>query len=420
MTSGKLAIIGQGYVGLPLAMSAVDAGFDVIGVDLDERRVKQLTMGDSFVEDVPAQRLATALETGRYHPTGDYGDIAGFDVCVISVPTPLRDGVPDLSCVESAARSVGRHVIQGSTVILESTSYPGTTQDVVGPLLSAQSGLHAPGDFFLGFSPERIDPGNRRWRLENTPKIVSGVDEASLARVRAFYDRIVERTVPVSSPRTAELAKLLENTFRQVNIALVNELALAARRIGADVWEAIDAAATKPFGFMRFEPGPGVGGHCLPVDPSYLAWHVKRTLGRSFRFIELANDVNNHMPEHIVARLFEALGRRGKTLSGARLLLLGLAYKRDTGDVRESPALAVAQALGGLGANLRAVEPYAESDRIPCEIVLVELTADEVAAADAVVVLTDHSGFDYRMVEKHAAYVFDTRHRCSGGHVEVL
>ncbi len=420
MNRGKLAVIGQGYVGLPLAMGAVEAGFDVVGLDVDERRVKQLAMGESFVEDVAARRVAAALETRRYHPTCDEEDISGFDICVISVPTPLRDGVPDLGCVESAARAVGRYVTKGSTVVLESTSYPGTTQDVVGPLLSAQSGLRAPGDFFLGFSPERIDPGNRRWRLENTPKIVSGVDDASLAMVRAFYDRIVERTVPVSSPRTAELAKLLENTFRQVNIALVNELATAARRIGADVWEAIDAASTKPFGFMRFEPGPGVGGHCLPVDPSYLAWHVKRTLGRSFRFIELANDVNNHMPEHIVARLYEALGRRGKTLSGARLLLLGLSYKRDTGDVRESPALAVAQALGELGARVRAVEPHAESDRIPCEIALVELTAQEVAAADAVVVLTDHSGFDYQLVESHAVYVFDARHRCHGPHVEAL
>jgi UDP-N-acetyl-D-glucosamine dehydrogenase len=328
--------------------------------------------------------------------------------------------VPDLTFVESAARSVGRQLKRGGTVILESTTYPGTTQDVVGRLLSGESGLTAPGDFHLGFSPERIDPGNRRWKLENTPKIVSGIDAASLVKVRAFYDELVDITVPVSSPRTAELAKLLENTFRQVNIALVNELAVAARQLGVDVWEAIDAASTKPFGFMRFEPGPGVGGHCLPVDPSYLAWHVKRTLGQSFRFIELANDINNHMPQYIVRRLFEGLSRRAKPLAGANLLLLGLAYKRDTGDVRESPALAVAQQLAGLDARIRAVEPFAQSDHIPCDIPLVELTREELRAADAVVLLTDHSSFDYLLVEEAATYIFDTRNRCVGSHVEVL
>lgn len=420
MSARKLTVVGQGYVGLPLAMRAAEAGYHVVGIDIDERRVKRLASGESFVEDVPSSRLAAALADGRYRPSSSFEDAAGFDVCVISVPTPLRDGVPDLAFVESAARSVGRYLKRGATVILESTTYPGTTQDLVSGLLAAESGLTPTEDFHLGYSPERIDPGNSRWRLENTPKIVSGVDGVSLQKVRAFYDELVEFTVPVSSPRTAELAKLLENTFRQVNIALVNELAVVARHLGVDVWETINAASTKPFGFMRFEPGPGVGGHCLPVDPSYLAWHVKRTLGQSFRLIELANDVNNHMPQYIVRRLFEGLSRRGKPLGGARLLLLGLAYKRDTGDVRESPALTVAQQLTGLGARIRAVEPFAESDHIPCDIPLVELTQEELRAADAVVVLTDHSGFDYRLVEERASYVFDTRNRCIGEHVEVL
>jgi UDP-N-acetyl-D-glucosamine dehydrogenase len=420
MAGRKLALIGQGYVGLPLAMRAVEVGYDVVGLDVDEHRVKRLAAGDSFVEDVSSQRLAAALDSGRYHPTCDYADAADFDVCVISVPTPLRHGAPDLTCVENAARSVGAHLRKGGTVILESTTYPGTTEDVVGSLLTAASGLQAPRDYYLGYSPERIDPGNRSWRLENTPKIVSGVDDTSLAKVREFYDDLVEQTVPVSCPRTAELAKLLENTFRHVNIALVNELAVAARRLGTDLWEAIDAAATKPFGFMRFQPGPGVGGHCLPVDPAYLAWHVKRSSGRSFRFIELADDINNQMPRYVVGRLMEGLSKRGKALNGARLLLLGLSYKPDTGDVRESPAIEIAEALGKLGAQIRAVEPYAEPERVPCGISVVQLTDREVAAADAVVVLTDHHCFDYRLVERTAGYVFDTRNRCRGDNVEML
>ena len=416
----RVVVVGQGYVGLPLAVRAAQVGHDVVGFDVDQDRIKRLAAGESYVDDVGDAELRAILDAGTFHPASDPRACAGFDVAVISVPTPLRDGAPDLTFVESAARSVGRQLKRGGTVILESTTYPGTTQDMVGRLLSGESGLRLPGDFHLGFSPERIDPGNRRWKLENTPKIVSGIDAASLVKVRAFYDELVDITVPVSSPRTAELAKLLENTFRQVNIALVNELAVAARQLGVDVWETIDAASTKPFGFMRFEPGPGVGGHCLPVDPSYLAWHVKRTLGQSFRFIELANDINNHMPQYIVRRLFEGLSRHAKPLAGASLLLLGLAYKRDTGDVRESPSLAVAQQLAALGARIRAVEPFAQSEHIPVEIPLVELTREELRAADAVVVLTDHSSFDYLLVEEAAGYIFDTRNRCVGSHVEVL
>src|SRR5581483_607905 len=420
MIGRKVAVIGQGYVGLPLAMRAVEVGYRVVGLDVDERRIKQLAVGESFAQDVSPQRLAAALDTGRYLPTCDYAEAAGFDVCVISVPTPLRDAAPDLSCIESAVRAVGGYVRAGCTVILESTTYPGTTEDWVSPLIAQASGLRAPGDFYLGYSPERIDPGNRRWRLENTPKIVSGVDDASLEKVREFYDGIVQATVPVSSPRTAELAKLLENTFRQVNIALVNELAVASRGLGVDPWEAIDAAATKPFGYMPFRPGPGVGGHCLPVDPVYLAWQVSRTSGCSLRFVELANDINNQMPRHVVDRVVAGLNRRGKPLLGARLLLLGLSYKRDTGDVRESPALLVAEAFAAAGARLRAVEPYAEPHRVPCGIDLVDLTALELAEADAVVLLTDHSEFDYELVERMADYVFDTRDRCRGRNVERL
>ena len=418
MQKDKVVLVGQGYVGLPLAIRAVEAGYDVVGFDVDHSRVKRLGAGESFVEDVTAQRLRAALETGRYRPTSDASDGADFGYCVITVPTPLRDGIPDLGHIESAGRELARYVRPGCTVILESTTYPGTTEELLVPLLEEGSGLRAPEDFSVGYSPERIDPGNPRWRLENTPKVVSGVDGTSLARVQEFYATLVEHTVPVSSPRAAELTKLLENTFRHVNIALVNELAVFAGQLGVDVWEAIEAASTKPFGFMRFAPGPGVGGHCLPVDPSYLSWAVRRNLGHQFRFIELANDVNDHMPDHVVQRITMGLNARRKPVNGSRLLLLGLAYKKNVGDIRESPAIGIAEALVKLGAEVRAAEPFAEPHQIPAAIDLVDVSAEELAAADAVVVLTDHDQFDYGLVQRTASYVFDARNRCRGRQVE--
>jgi UDP-N-acetyl-D-glucosamine dehydrogenase len=420
MRAEKLVVIGQGYVGLPLAMQAVEAGFEVVGLDLDASRIKRLATGESFVEDITAIRLGAALATRRYLPSSDYADAQGFDICVISVPTPLRDGAPDLSFVERAGQALAPYLRPGCTVILESTTYPGTTEELLRPLLEEASGLQSPGDFHLGYSPERIDPGNATWRLENTPKVVSGVDAAALARVDGFYRRIVEQTVPVDSTRVAELTKLIENTFRQVNIALINELAVLASQLDIDVWQAIDAASTKPFGFMPFRPGPGVGGHCLPIDPCYLSWQVKRTLGRQFRFVELANDINHGMPEHVVHRLMVGLNARGRPVKGARLLLLGLAYKRNTGDMRDSPAVDVATRLHGLGAQVRAVEPYAELHHIPAGVTVVDLTEHELRTADAVVVVTDHDSLDYDLVARTAPYVFDTRNRCTGTSVERL
>ncbi|MFC0505866.1 nucleotide sugar dehydrogenase [Micromonospora costi] len=420
MSVEKVVVIGQGYVGLPLAMRAVEAGLDVVGLDVDADRVKRLASGESFVEDIPADRLGRALGTGRYLPSTAYADAENFDICVITVPTPLRDGTPDLSFVEQAGVGIGPYVRPGCTVILESTTYPGTTEELLRPLLESASGLHSPGDFHLGYSPERIDPGNPTWRLENTPKVVSGVDGASLDRVDGFYRRLVERTVPVDSTRVAELTKLIENTFRQVNIALINELTMLSHQLDIDVWQAIDAAETKPFGFLPFRPGPGVGGHCLPIDPCYLSWQVKRRLGRQFRFIELANDVNHEMPEHVAQRVMAGLNRGGRAVSGARLLLLGLAYKRNTGDMRDSPAVDVARRLQALGAEVRAVEPYAEPHQIPGGVLVVDLTEQEVRAADGVVVVTDHDVFDYDLVARHARYVFDARNRCSGPAVERL
>ena len=410
--------MGQGYVGLPLALRAAEIGMDVVGFDVDADRIKLLASGSSFVEDVTDGRLASALASGCYEPTDDPGRMSGFDVAVIDVPTPLRDGVPNLSHVEVAAASLSRHVRPGTTVVLESTSYPGTTEELVGPILEEGSGLLAGRDFHLGYSPERIDPGNPTWGLENTPKVVSGVDAASLEAVRSFYDRLVERTVPVSGTREAELTKLLENTFRHVNIALVNELAMFAAELGIDVWEAIDAATTKPFGYLRFTPGPGVGGHCLPIDPSYLSWKVRRTLGQPFRFVELANDVNEHMPDYVVRRLLLAFNHLGRSVNGSRILVLGLAYKRNTGDAREAPGAAIAESLSALGADVRVVDPHLPPGSVPFP--LVELTAAELVSAHGVVIVTDHDAFDYDLVAQHATYILDTRNRLDGPNVERL
>ena len=419
-SSQKVVVVGQGYVGLPLAMRAVEAGHDVVGYDVDEARVKRLAAGESYVEDIPCDQLARALGSGRYLPTAQAQSLVGFDVAVITVPTPLHEGNPDLSYIESAGVALGRFARPGCTVILESTTYPGTTEELLGPILEEGSGLMAGTDFHLGYSPERIDPGNPSYDLTNTPKVVSGVNDGSLQAVKAFYDGLVEVTVPVSGTKEAELTKLLENTFRHVNIALVNELAMFAADLGIDLWEAIEAASTKPFGFMRFTPGPGAGGHCLPIDPSYLSWRVRRSLGTSFRFVELANDVNEHMPDYVVRRLIAAMNQRGKALKGSRMLLLGLAYKRNTGDARGSPALAVAQRLLEWGAEVKADDPYVVEHHVDDGIIRVRTTAEEVAAADAVVMLTDHDGFDLEEISAHATYILDTRHCLSGDNVEYL
>jgi UDP-N-acetyl-D-glucosamine dehydrogenase len=414
---GTLLVIGQGYVGLPLALAAVDAGFSVVGFDTDDERVKRLSAGTSYVEDISDGALARALATGHYRPTTDESHCAGFDVAVIDVPTPLRDGQPHLAHVEAAAAIVARHLRPGATVILESTTYPGTTEELLRPILEEGSSLLAGEDFFLGYSPERIDPGNTTWDLRSTPKVVSGVDPASLAAVSAFYDRIVDTTVPVSGTREAELTKLLENTFRHVNVALVNELAMFAGELGIDIWEAIDAASTKPFGYMRFTPGPGVGGHCLPVDPSYLSWKVRRSLGRSFRFVELANDVNAHMPDYVVGRLVAAFNRQGRAVRGSRVLMLGLAYKKNTGDAREAPGTVIVELLTSLGADVRVADPHLADLH---GTAVVELSESELTAADAVIIVTDHDAFDYDLVRRCARFVLDTRNRLDGPNVERL
>ena len=417
----RVVVVGQGYVGLPLAIRAAEVGHEVVGYDVDVRRVKSLAAGESYVEDVSVERLQAALADGSYRVSELARDCGGFDVAVVTVPTPLREGIPDLSYIEESARTLARFLRPGATVVLESTTYPGTTQELFAPLLEDGSGLTAGVDFHLGYSPERIDPGNPVWGFQQTPKVVSGVNPSSLKAVQDFYGELVDTTVPVGSPKEAELAKLLENTFRHVNIALVNEIAMFARHLDIDVWQAIDAASSKPFGFMKFTPGPGVGGHCLPIDPSYLSWRVQRELGQNFRFVELANDINNHMPEYVTRRLIDAFNGQRRSVNGSRVLLLGLAYKKNTGDARESPALRVSQLLLDMGAEVRAADPHVvESSKVDARLVRVELTQEELAAADAVVLLTDHDSFDYDLVTEHASLVLDCRRRLSGPNVEVL
>ncbi len=415
-----VAIVGQGYVGLPLSMAAVDAGYDVVGVDVDEYRVGRLASADSFIEDITSVELAAALETGRFLPTTDWSAADGFDFFIITVPTPLREGMPDLTYVEQSGESISRLLKPGATVVLESTTYPGTTDQLLLPILERGSGLTAGKDFHLGYSPERIDPSNQKWRLANTPKVVSGIDEASLTRIQWFYGSFVDQVVPVSTVRNAEMTKLLENTFRHVNIALINEIASVAPELGVDIWESIEAANSKPFGFMRFTPGPGVGGHCLPIDPSYLLWQVRQTSRSDLRMVSAANEINDHMPDYVVRRLQAGLNDRRLPVNGSKVLVLGLAYKKNVGDVRESPAVTVTRQLLALGAEVRAVEPYSEPVLLPTGIDAVELNAESLLWADAVVLLTDHDVFDYELIAQTASYVFDTRDRCQGPTVERL
>jgi UDP-N-acetyl-D-glucosamine dehydrogenase len=407
----RVVVVGQGYVGLVVAVHAAEAGFPTAGFELNQERVDWLRDGRSYIEDISDDRLQANLN-GTYRPTGDPADLEGFEVGVISVPTPLHEGLPDLRAVESAARTLGRALSRGALVVLESTTYPGTTEELVRSVLEAESGLTAGEDFLLGYSPERIDPGNTVNTLATTPKVVSGIDDESLAAVAAFFGSFVADVVEVSSPAVAELTKVLENTFRHVNIALVNELARFAADLGVDIWEAIDAASTKPFGFMPFRPGPGVGGHCLPVDPTYLSWRVKRQLNEAFRFIDLANDVNDHMPLHVTQRIQALLNRHKLPVNGTRIVVLGLAYKPNTSDARETPAVPVMEQLRALGADVTVVDPLVPQAAVGDGIAHVA-TIDEAGIddADLVVLVTDHDSFDYDAIGRRSRLIFDTRNR---------
>ena len=405
----RVVIVGQGYVGLPLAVAAAEAGHDVVGVDRIAAHVDALNRGQSHVGDVTSDALGAVVASGRYRATGDPSEIANAEVVVICVPTPYHDDAPDLSYIKDAGNDIARHMMSGTLVILESTTYPGTTQDVLRPILEAGSGMTAGVDFHVVFSPERIDPGNERFGLRNTPKIVGGLSAEAAEAAAAFYGSFVDQVVRVSTPAAAEMAKLLENTFRHINIALVNELAILAEGLGVDIWEVIDAAASKPFGFMPFYPGPGVGGHCIPVDPLYLSWRA-RQFGAAAKFIELARDVNASMPAYCVARVQDLLNDEGRALRGARVLLLGVAYKADIGDMRESPAVPLVELLQAKGASVSYHDPNVAELHVDQQVLRsVELTDAVVADADVVVVVTPHRTVDYGRVAANASLVFDTR-----------
>jgi UDP-N-acetyl-D-glucosamine dehydrogenase len=406
----RVAVIGLGYVGLPLACEFAGAGFSVHGIDVDGSKIERLQSGRSYVQDVSDERLAALVERQAIRPTSDFSVLARCDAVVICVPTPLRKTRdPDISYIVAAVDEIARHLHKGLLVVLESTTYPGTTEEVILPKLQA-SGLKAGIDFFLAFSPERVDPGNPKFDTRNTPKILGGVTPACGRVARALYEPAIERVIQVSSTRAAEMVKLLENTFRSVNIGLVNEMALMCDRLGLDVWEIIDAAATKPFGFMPFYPGPGLGGHCIPIDPHYLSWKLK-TLNYTARFIELASEVNTQMPHYVVGKVVDALNDQNLSVRGTRILILGVAYKKDVGDVRESPALDVIKLLADRGADIGYNDPYASVIRIDGgqEYRSVPLDRRELEAAGLVIIVTNHSSYDYDFIVTHSRRVLDTR-----------
>ena len=422
--TARVGVVGLGYVGLPLAVEFAGAGFIVTGIDLDQRKVDAVNQGTSYIPDVQSEEVARLVAEGRLRATTDFGVVAELDTINICVPTPLRKTKdPDMSYIVSAVEQIAKGLHPGMLVILESTTYPGTTEELVKPMLEA-GGLTAGDDFYLAFSPERVDPGNPTFNTHNVPKVVGGVGPDSTALASALYGAAIETIVPVSSPRTAEMVKLLENTFRMVNIALVNEIALMCDRLGLDVWEVVKAAATKPFGFMPFYPGPGLGGHCIPIDPFYLSWKAKQT-GFDPRFIELAGQINGQMPPFVVEKITDALNRHRKSINGSTVLILGIAYKHDIDDMRESPALDVMSLLHQKGARVTYADPYvptlaARAWHGGFDMQSGPLTAAAIAEADCVAILTEHRSVDYDMVLRSARLIVDTRNAIAGVHSHVL
>jgi UDP-N-acetyl-D-glucosamine dehydrogenase len=407
--AARVSIVGLGYVGLSLAVELAKAGMVVRGIDLDLERVSLLNRGESYLVDVPAGVLAPLVADGRLTGSTSFDEAASADALIICVPTPLRKTKePDISYILSALESLLPHLRAGQLMVLESTTYPGTTEEVVLPRLEA-NGFVLGSDFFLAFSPERVDPGNKKFTTATIPKVVGGVTPACTQLAAALYRQVTATVFEVSSPRVAETAKLLENTFRSVNIALANELAFACRKIGVDPWEVIEAAATKPFGFMPFYPGPGIGGHCIPVDPLYLSWKVRLT-GYEAQFIALADQINRAMPEHVVALVGEALNDRARALRGASVLVMGITYKADVNDIRESPALEILEMLERKGAHVSYADPFTPQLVLGgVKLTAVEPTPDAIAAADCVLILTNHSSFDYATIADRASLVVDTR-----------
>ena len=410
----RAGVVGLGYVGLPLAVEIASSGLRTTGIDVDAGKVEAINNGRSYILDVPSQRLSPLVRSGTLDATTDFAVVAELDTVNICVPTPLRKTrEPDLSFVVDALENIAVHMRAGQLLILESTTYPGTTDEVVIPTLE-KAGLSPGVDFDVAFSPERTDPGNKDFSTRTIPKVVGGINARANEVACALYGRCIDTVVPVSSPKVAELVKLLENTFRSVNIAMVNELAMMCGSFGIDVWEVIDAAATKPFGFMPFYPGPGLGGHCIPVDPQYLTWKA-RAEGFEARFIELAGQINAQKPDYVVQRVADALNERSKPLKGSKVLALGVAYKKDIDDVRESPALDVMTLLVEKGAKVEFADPLVSSVEIgDGRLCVVEPTSEAVAGADVVILLTDHSAFDYKRIAQQAALVIDTRNAFKG------
>lgn len=409
-----VGVVGLGYVGLPLAVAFGEAGLRVLGIDVDADKVARLSRGESYVPDVPSAQVAELVGRGDLTATTDYAALHNADAVILCVPTPLRKTRdPDLSYIVNASESLMPHVRLGQLLVLESTTYPGTTEEVLEPPLKAR-GFQIGEDIFLAFSPERIDPGNRTFTVRNTPKVVGGATAACTEVAASLYGLAVERVVTVSSPRAAEMVKLLENTFRAVNIGLVNEVALMCARLGVDVWEVIDAAATKPYGFMKFTPGPGIGGHCIPVDPLYLSWKLK-ALNYTARFIELADTINGQMPQHVVTLAAEALNEAGKPLYHAAVLVLGAAYKPDVDDMRESPALDVMIELQRRHAHVSYHDPHVPALTLGAQtLTSTPLTADSLRAADCVIIITAHTTIDWALVAEQARLVIDTRNALKG------
>lgn len=410
--SAKVAILGLGYVGLPLAVVFGEAGFHVTGVDPDKRKVDALKEGKSYIPDVHTDKVAALVKAGKLTSTTDFSVLKEMDAVSICVPTPLRQtGDPDMSFIISAMEELNKYMHKGMVVVLESTTYPGTTRELLLPKLGMEHGLTVGEDWFLAFSPERVDPGREDWTTINTPKVVGGITEACGEVATAWYEGAITTIHKVSTAEAAEMAKLLENTFRMINIGMVNELAIMCERLGVDVWEVIDAAATKPFGFMKFTPGPGLGGHCIPIDPLYLSWKMK-SLNYNARFIELASEINTNMPRYVVSRLMESMNDLGKTIKNSNILVLGVAYKPDIDDVRESPALDVIGLLQKKGADVKYHDPYIphihhEHDGWQMDSVKDMMKA--VKEADAVLVVTNHKEYNYTEIIGTAKFVFDTR-----------
>lgn len=410
-----IGIVGMGYVGLPLAVAFAESGFRVIGLDVVAEKVEMLNAGHSYVEDVSDEALRPIVQKGLLRATTDYADLANVDAISICVPTPLRKTKdPDISYIISAADSIVAHAGgTGKLIVLESTTYPGTTEEIILPRLS-DNGDRVGHEFFLAFSPERVDPGRTDYNMFNTPKVFGGVTPDCLEVTLALYGQVVEHPVPVSSTAAAEMVKLLENTFRAVNIALVNEVAVMCDKLGLDVWEVVEAAATKPYGFMKFTPGPGVGGHCIPLDPHYLSWKLK-TVNYNARFIELASEINSHMPEYVVTKVADALNGERKAINGSRILVLGVAYKPNIGDVRESPALDVIHLLSERGADVVFYDPYVMDLAYEgMDTPRVELTAETLQTADCVVIVTNHRLIDWNLVARESRLIVDTRNAMAG------